>query len=115
VRYGIVINMDYAHHSHKTIAALFRKIRDALKDEGFRMDGRVFTIQRSSQEASRLARQVLERVDEDIEGSLYGYIREFYGFDIGSVKNLLIPEDQALSVEEHDPAVVIEEIHLAAM
>lgn len=115
VRYAIVINMDYAHHPHSKMAALFRRIRNVMKLHGFRLDGRVFTTSQPPAKAAALARRALDEVDAGLGGeSLYASVREFYGFELGAVSNLLRPTGEGLWVEEYDPAVVIEEIHLAA-
>lgn len=116
MRFGIVVNLDYASYPHALLSTLFRRIRTAMEANGFRLDGRIFTIRLPASEAAALARSTLEELDKglEIDGSIYDYLKEFYGFDIGSVKNLLLPEMQALEVEELDPMVIIEEIHLAS-
>jgi hypothetical protein len=115
VRYAIVINMDYAHYPHSRMAALFRRICNVMKHHGFRLDGRIFTIAQSPEKAGTMARRALDEVDAGLGGeSLYACLREFYGFELGAVSNLLRPDNAGLCVEEYDPAVVIEEIHLAA-
>lgn len=111
MRYGVVINMDYPNHSHRDIAGLYRRIRDALKKEGFRMDGRVFTIERPAEQAGALAQRVLEELDGKMEGSLYSFIREFYGFAIGQVEDLSGRKPPQQGTE---PVLVIEEIRLAS-
>ena len=117
MRFGIVINMDYAHHPRGLLLDLFQRIRSAMETNGFRLDGRVFSITLPGNEASALARNVLEEIDSELilNESIYGYIKEFYGFDIGTVKNLLLPEEMSLTVEEYDTALVIEEIQLVSV
>ena len=117
MRFGIVINMDYGHHPQELLTELFHVIRSEMEDNGFRLDGRVFSASLAADTAGPLARGILENINRDFAigdgDGIYRYIKEFYGFDIGTVQNLLLPEDEAVTVEEYDPALIIEEIHLA--
>ena len=117
MRYGIMINLDYANHDYQTVIALFTRISQSMQRQGFRLDGRVFTSTLKEDEATALARLVLDELEaqQAMSGtSIYAYIKEFYGFDISRVKNLLLPEPNVVAVEEFDSEPLMEEIYLEA-
>ncbi len=104
MRYGIMINLDYENHDDEIVISLFQRIRQSLESHGFRLDGRVFTTSLAEDEATALARLVLDELEarQAMSGtSIYAYIKTFYGFDIGRVKNLLLPDANAVAVEEY--------------
>jgi hypothetical protein len=102
MRYGIMINLDYDAHSYEDCHALWQRIRNAMVDAGFRIEGRLFTIQMSPDEACELARSVMDTIDaEQPEIDVYTYFREFYGNDHSSTINLLLPPSDNIQIDEH--------------
>lgn len=117
MRYGIMINMDYEYHSHELAIALFEHIRHSLLQNGFRLDGRVLTIALPAGEVANLVRLVLDELDaqQAVSGhSIFNYIREFYGFDLESARNLLLPEPDVVAVEEYHNEPVFDEVYRRA-
>lgn len=105
MRYAIVINLDYDSHPYDEVTRLFEEIREGMLRHGFRMDGRIFTINLPADEAGKLARQVIEDIDayESYHGKqVYSYIKDFYGFDMSLTTNLLLPASDEISVTELD-------------
>lgn len=102
MRYGIVINMDYDTHPYEVSNRLFEEIRDGLLRHGFRQDGRTFTIELPAAEACALARRVVDDVaayEQYHHKDIYNYMKEFYGFEMARVVNLLVPGNE-ISVTE---------------
>lgn len=101
MRYAISLNLDYATQPYRKVTLLFRQLRSALMEAGFRCDGRLFTIDLPGSEARALARRVLEQTAlEGGFGEVYLYVKEFYGFDFDQTVNLLLPSAAAIKVEE---------------
>lgn len=105
MRYGIVINMDYDNHPYEVSHRLFQEMRDGLLRHGFRQDGRTFTIDLPAEDARALARKVVDDVavfEEYHYKDVYSYMKEFYGFEMVHVVNLLVPGGDEISVTELD-------------
>ncbi|MCW8917430.1 MAG: hypothetical protein OQL08_01230 [Gammaproteobacteria bacterium] len=103
MRYVVVINLDYQSHEHGKLKALFGAISEAMREQGFVTDGRRFTIDTDPQEAQRLARLVIEQVEQQYNArgeSIYVYIKEFFGFAMDSAVNLLLPPNDDIEVSE---------------
>lgn len=105
MRYGIVINLDYETPSGDVVTRLYEAIKAGMIAHGFRPDGRLFTINLSGDDAGTLARKVIDELaaqkafaDKDI----YTFIKDFYGFDISNITNLLLPPSSDISVTELD-------------
>lgn len=103
MRYVVIINLDYEGYEHGMIKHLFGEISSAMLERGFVQDGRRFTIDAEPAEARRLAREVidvLERRHNTQGESIYGYIKEFFGFEIEHAENLLLPPEDDIEVSE---------------
>lgn len=103
MRYVVIINLDYQNHEHGRLKALFATISEAMQEGGFVVDGRRFTIDAEPEAAQRLARFVLEQVAQQYHAqgeSIYVYIKEFFGFEVGSAVNLLLPPNDDIEVSE---------------
>ncbi len=100
MRYGIAINFDYENHPYETVRRIFGEVQEAMLRNGFRQDGRVFTIDLPAREACDLARRVLDEVEAENATETYRYIKEFYGFDFSDTTNLLLPPTDEIRVEE---------------
>jgi hypothetical protein len=101
MRYAIVINLDYISHPYDSVHLLWGEIREALLAVGFRLEGRLFTIDLPAALAKRLATQVIENLEGHLpfeRKHVYAYIREFYGFELGHADNLLLPPADAIEV-----------------
>ncbi len=103
MRYGIVINMDYDTHPYEISNRLFEEIRDGLLRHGFRQDGRTFTIDLPAAEACAVARRVVDGVatyEQYHHKDIFNYMKEFYGFEMTNIVNLLVPGGSEISVTE---------------
>lgn len=99
--YAIVINLDYENNPADVCQEIWDVIKLNMLEAGFRLDSRVFVINRSRDEASNLARSVIE----DIEGHLdfdkkrvFRYLKDFYGYDMAHTTNLLVPGSNEIEV-----------------
>lgn len=116
MRYGVVVNMDYTSNPYEEASQLFADIEQGLLRHGFRREGRVFTNNLPPAETFALARQVLDEVSElqQHQGKdLFHYIKEFFGFEIVNVVNLLLPDSSDISVTELDETA-LEDIMLTS-
>lgn len=101
--YAIVINLDYDSYPEPVCQDLWRKIRTSMLQVGFRLDGRLFLIQEDADSACALALEAMAlldiRFEEDVQ-SLSGCIRDFYGYERGETRNLLLPDGDGIEVRE---------------
>jgi hypothetical protein len=103
MRYVVIINLDYQSHEHGRLKTLFAAISDAMQERGFVVDGRRFTIDADPEEAQHLARFVIDQVEQQYNAkgeSIYVYIKEFFGFEVESAVNLLLPPNDDIEVSE---------------
>lgn len=103
MRYAIVINLDYASQAEDSCRALWDEIRSQMIAAGFRCDGRIFSIDRSAGEACALARQVIDGIESHMgyhDKRVFLFLKEFYGFDMASTTNLLLPPTDSILIDE---------------
>jgi hypothetical protein len=92
--YAIVINLDYESNVEEVCQEIWETIKQRMLDVGFRLDNRVFIINRGHQEACDLARTVIEGMEAHLEFDqkhVFRYLKDFYGYDMEHTTNLLIP------------------------
>jgi hypothetical protein len=103
MQYGIVINLNHDSHPLEVCSFLWEVIREHMMAAGFRQDGRMFVIDRSPEDACRLARETIDSIESHLEYQhrhLHKYLRDFYGFPLESRTNLLIPPIENIEVRE---------------
>lgn len=103
MRYVVIINLDYQNHEAGELRALYADICTEMQERGFSMHGRQFTIDVPAEEAQHLARYVIDVLDRRYSAkgsSVYGYIKEFFGFEAEHSDNLLLPPDDDIEVSE---------------
>lgn len=103
MHYAIVINLDYESHNVTVVKPMFNAIKQAMLEAGFVLDGRYFKTSLDHDAACDLAREVIERLNDgfmDNGESIYGYIKDFFCFDLNQVTNLLLPPESDISVDE---------------
>lgn len=108
MRYGIVINLDYEHHDNEVMSTLFKQICHAMEGKGFRLDGQIFTIAATPEEATALASKVIDDIEAQLTGKerdSFAVIKEFYGFDVELVSNLLERETEGVGLDELDISI----------
>lgn len=101
--YAIVINLDYRNQPQKACAFLWREICERMLAAGFRLDGRTFLTNLPAGEACRLAREVVEGLEDHLDyhrKHLHKYLKEFYGFPAEARTNLLLPPVEDIHVHE---------------
>ena len=64
---AIVINLDYDNHSEEACQEVWDAIKAKMLEAGFRLDNRVFIINRDQKETCDLARHVIEGMEEHLE------------------------------------------------
>ena len=102
MRYAIVINLDYANNSEDSCKAIWKEIRASMIRHGFLCDGRIFTIDMVKNEAYELAREAIDSIEEHMDyhqKRIFMYMKEFYGFNMATTTNLLLPPDDGIRLE----------------
>lgn len=103
MRYVVIINLDYENYEHGKLKRLFSDISAGMREKGYVVDGRRFTIDAQPDEAQRLARLVIDELEQQYNAeaeSIYVYIKEFFGFQVEHADNLLLPPDEDIEVSE---------------
>ena len=101
--YAVVINLDYESYPYDECRELWSLIRQRMVAAGFRNDGRLFTIELPAEEATTLARSVMDEIESmpRYRDNLYNdYVKEFYGYDHDSSVNLLLPPTTGIELNE---------------
>jgi len=103
MRYGIMINLDYDTNPYDECRNVWQAIRNGMVEAGFRIEGRLFTIQMPVEEASALARTVIDSINQNVvvERDIYTYLKEFYGYDHSQTVNLLLPSTDNFDLQEN--------------
>lgn len=99
--YAIVINLDYENNPSDACQEIWKIIKLDMLEAGFRLDNRLFTINRDSEEALDLARRVMEGIEEHLDFDkkrVFRYLKDFYGYDMANTTNLLIPGSGEIEV-----------------
>lgn len=100
---GIVINLDYEHHPQAACEKLWTEIRSRMLANGFRLSGRLFTHFGPPEAILPLARMLMETMEPDLEfheRNFHQYIKDFYGFRMEQVTDLLTPCARDIEVRE---------------
>lgn len=102
MRYAIVINIDYVSNDDDTCGRLWLALRQRMIEYGFRLEGRVFTIDSSQEDACQVARDIIEIVGAEMSeiDDIYTYLKEFFGYDSTETVNLLLPPAAAILLED---------------
>ena len=98
---AIVINLDYENNGEKVCQEIWDGIKDKMIEAGFRLDNRVFIINRPQSECCELARSVIEGIESHLDFDkkhVYRYLKDFYGYDMEHTKNLLVPSNEDILV-----------------
>ncbi len=92
--YAVVINLDYENNSEEACQEIWDVIKERMLHAGFRLDNRVFIINREDKAASDLARSVIEGLEAHLDFDkkhVFRYLKDFYGYDMECTTNLLVP------------------------
>lgn len=103
MRFAIVINLDYDSNPEEVCRHLWKRIRAEMIEEGFRLEGRLFTMEMQNEEACEVARKVIDRLNEDsslVESDIYNYLKEFYGYNHTHTVNLLLPPTTEIRLDD---------------
>ena len=94
--YGVVINLDYSHHSSDECKAIWKQIVYNMLQNDFHIDKRMFLIT-TSQEKNDIcnkARQALNALDDSLEiynKHSFEYITDFFTIDMSDYIDLRLP------------------------
>ena len=94
--YGVIINMDYSHHSTHDCKKIWNTIVKSMQNEGFHFDKRMF-IMTTTQDRKYVcdkARAALNSIDKEQElyrQSLFNYISDFLTIDMSDYVDLRLP------------------------
>lgn len=99
--YAIVINLDYENNTKEVCQEIWDVIKLGMLEAGFRLDSRVFVINREPKEAAKLARGVIEGIESHLDFDkkhVFRYLKDFYGYDMTHTRNLLVPGSDEIEV-----------------
>lgn len=94
---AIVINLDYENNPEQVCQEIWDRIKKNMIDAGFRLDNRVFIINRPQQESCKLAREAVESIESHLDFDkkhVFRYLKDFYGYDMDHTMNLLVPSNE---------------------
>ena len=103
MRYVVEIDLNYGVLPETEVHAVWQMLRTALLEAGFLGDRRRFVSNQEPATAARAAQGAIEAVERRLgwEGrSVYRYVRDFYGYPVACVENLLVPPTTAIEVRE---------------
>jgi hypothetical protein len=112
--YGVVINMDYAHHPVTTCKDLWNIIAEKMLVDDFRIEKRMFmiTTHQAKESVYEKARNIVESIDKDLsadKNKVYHYLKDFFTVDMTDHIDLRFPDpEQGMELQEE----VVEEIIL---
>lgn len=99
--YAIVINLDYENNPSDACLEIWNIIKVDMLEAGFRLDNRLFTMNRDSEETLALARRVMEGIEDHLDFDkkrVFRYLKDFYGYDMANTTNLLVPGSSEIEV-----------------
>jgi len=99
--YAIVINLDYDNNLDNECQEIWDAIKQRMLDAGFRLDNRVFIINREHKDAYNLARGVIEGMESHLDFDkkhVFRYLKDFYGYDMDHTTNLLVPDSDDILI-----------------
>jgi len=103
MRQAIVINLDYGSHPYEQCHSVWGQIASNMTAAGFRPEGRLFTIGKNRKEAFELARNVIDKLEDErdfYDKEIHLYLKEFYGFDMEDSVNLMLPPMDSIELNE---------------
>ena len=99
--YAIVINLDYEHNSEESCQEIWDAIKKTMLKAGFRLDNRVFIINREDREACELARDVIDGMEAHLDFDkkhVFRYLKDFYGYSMEHTTNLLVANNEDILI-----------------
>lgn len=103
--YTIQIDLNYQDNPENECREMWGYIRDAMEEAGFHLRGRRFFIDASPSEAIEWSKEAIDNLEsqKEVAGKrAYHFIKEFFGYRIEDVFNVLTPADSGIEVEEVD-------------
>ncbi len=103
MRYAIVINLDYDTNPGNDCHRVWDLVSAKMQAAGFRLEGRLFTTDRSPDDAGAVARAIMNALDEDpalAPAGVFSFLKEFYGYDHTHSVNLMLPPNDDIELIE---------------
>lgn len=103
MQYAVIIDLDYENHPYETCETIWKSIREQMLKQDFHQDGRRFVTNLPEKEACERARKAVDAVEahlDYLDKHLPLYIKNFYGFSLSNVVNLLVPPLENIQVQE---------------
>ena len=97
--YAIVVNLDYQNNLEDACQEIWDEIKSSMLSAGFRLDNRVFIINRDDKRACELARSVIEGMEAHLDFDkkrVFRYLKDFYGYSMESTTNLLVASNEEI-------------------
>jgi len=101
--YAVVVNLDYETQPDALVKEMWGVIKQYMLAAGFHRAGRRFTIDLPEDQACEVARKVMAAIELDAkfhDQRVYDFLKDFYGYDLDSVTNLLMPPVDSIVVKD---------------
>ena len=101
--FAIHINLNYEVYSKAACLEIWENITEVMVNAGFQLRGRRFFINEPPATAIALAKEAIDSLEQhyDFENKrIYRFIREFFGYQVETVINILTPASDAVEINE---------------
>lgn len=101
-KFGLFINLDYAHKSDNDCSLVWQKIMDKIVNNGFSFEKRAFVIisDKKSEELSADVRALLDELLDE-QQDLFSYIVDCYILNLDNCTDLTLPDtSDSIAVED---------------
>ncbi len=99
---AIIFHLNYEAHPIVKCRQLWSIIETSMLAAGFSKSGRIFVTQRDSDAAFKLAREVMDRIEQSYQAkddSAMAYLRDFYGIPYDHIVDLAQPSMPSVEVD----------------
>lgn len=91
--YGVVVNMDYAHHSPVVCKEVWNEIAQKMLAEDFRIEKRMFILETKKDkqfvcDKARIALEHLDGFNDNFKAQVYHYVKDFFALDLTGYTDL---------------------------
>ena len=100
-KFGVFINLNYAHQSHDECTFIWKKIMDVMTGYGFLFQKRTFTIDtdKSRDEIANDVRGLFDLIQKEQE-HFFSYVSDSYILNLEDCSDLTLPDtSESIDVE----------------
>lgn len=101
-KFGLFINLDYAHKPTAECSYIWQKIMDTMLHNGFSFQRRAFTIatEKSRDDLAHFVRELLDNLQSE-QDNFYSFIIDCYILNLENCSDLTLPDtSDSIDVED---------------